>query len=472
VADPNDKPAAADGKLQWEKRYNGYANGEDVIRSAHALALGPNGTVAVTGSSDGNFGVRLVFDYATVVYREVLTPIPPSFLGFEASSLSVFESESEGSVEVRRTGNMDSAVSVQYSVTPWNGGVSGQDYTDVSGTLSFPAGRFSHFIRVPILNDDQAEPLEGLQIILSDPSNGATLGVSTSIVRIIDNDNQPPVGPLMGTAGGQVYQDWSIQNVRWGQGYPAVSIRFDKDDALAAQLIWDNEIIRGSELNDLPEFITKYTRNLRLNALVADFGQVKITYDLEFATHLLDLMLFDVDEEDHVLVECRRLDGTPIAPSQLQRIMEGDLSRSVNAPGRPPSETATPPVWDPIAGTLSGAVTWNENRSFTILRPSVPLASVTLTFTGKRTGAHVYVGLWAVPRTLEVTEIRRSATGESHLRWTSLPGVAYRVMRSDNLVNWVQAWSGHGAASSELTTTATINSPEGASPQFFKVQQW
>ena len=58
------KYAAADGALLWEQRYNGPANGED---SAASLALGPNGMVAITGSSSG--------DYAAVVYRDDVYPI-------------------------------------------------------------------------------------------------------------------------------------------------------------------------------------------------------------------------------------------------------------------------------------------------------------------------------------------------------------------------------------------------------------
>jgi len=53
------KYAAADGAVLWEKRYNGGV--------ARSLALGPNGMVAVTGSSSD--------DYATVVYRENLSPV-------------------------------------------------------------------------------------------------------------------------------------------------------------------------------------------------------------------------------------------------------------------------------------------------------------------------------------------------------------------------------------------------------------
>ena len=61
------KYGAADGALLWEKRYNGPANGNDGVLTSHSLAIGPNGMVAITGSSGG--------DYATVVYREVLPPI-------------------------------------------------------------------------------------------------------------------------------------------------------------------------------------------------------------------------------------------------------------------------------------------------------------------------------------------------------------------------------------------------------------
>jgi hypothetical protein len=66
------KYATADGALLWEKRYNGPANGDDIVNTARCLAIGPNGMVAVTGSSVGSNGAN---NYATVVYRENLAPI-------------------------------------------------------------------------------------------------------------------------------------------------------------------------------------------------------------------------------------------------------------------------------------------------------------------------------------------------------------------------------------------------------------
>ena len=61
------KYAAADGALLWEKRYSGPDNGDDRAGGSRSLALGPNGMVAVTGSSSGDYGI--------VVYRENLPPV-------------------------------------------------------------------------------------------------------------------------------------------------------------------------------------------------------------------------------------------------------------------------------------------------------------------------------------------------------------------------------------------------------------
>lgn len=441
------KYAAADGALLWEKRYSGETNGDD---QGQGVAVDASGNVVVTGSSH-NAGH---YDYYTAKYAAVDGALlwetryngPSNSSGDFASALAV-----DGNGDVVVTGESE-------------GDYYTARYAAANGTVLWetryngPANREDFATSVAI-------GANGMVAV----TGGSDGDYATVVYRA---PVSPDVaGPLIVTVGGQIYQDWSVLNVRWGTGYPSVDVLFDRDEAIGGQLIWDNEIVRGSNLNDQPEFIGNYTSNLRVNALVADFGEVRITYDLEFPTQLLDLMVLDVDDEDHVRVECRAFDGTLIEPRQLQRIMEGDLSRFSNAPGRPASEVATPPVWNPVAGTLTAAVTWNENRSFTVLRPTVPVGSITLRFAGKRTGAHVYAGLWATPRALELTEIRRTAT-ETYLRWTSLPGVAYRVMRSSNLVDWAEAWGGNGAAPPELTTEAVITSPETASANFFRIQRW
>jgi hypothetical protein len=463
------KYAGTDGALLWGKVGNGI--------NVTSLAVVPNGRVGLTGYSGRDSIADTNFAYATIVYQEVADS--PAIVGFTISNVSIPEFESEAKLEVKRTGNLNSVVSVYYSAAPSNGAIVREDYSDVSGVLTFAAGQQSEFIRVPILNDGDPEPTQGVRITLSNPSVGAQLATVSCLVQIIDNDNQTPVGPVFVTVNGSVLGDWSRQDIRWGQGFPVVSVHFDTDEAITGaqrQSIWDNEFARGSPANDQPEFTKVYPTNLRINALVANTGTIKLTYDLMFATQLVDLMVLDVDDEDVVRIECRGVGGAALSPDVLQVFMQGDLSRYINAPDRPPLELATPPIWNPATGMLTAGVPWNENRSFTIFRPSVPLSSITLTFTGKRPapvdnwGSHIYAALWATPRPFTLTQTPPGFTGEFHLRWPSLPGVTYRILRSSDLLNWIEAAKVEGASAPELSTEAVLQRDQSA--LFFKIQRW
>ncbi len=52
----------------WTQRYNGLANGSDVPETRFCVAIGPDGAVYVTGSSDGNYGGEAIYDFATIKY--------------------------------------------------------------------------------------------------------------------------------------------------------------------------------------------------------------------------------------------------------------------------------------------------------------------------------------------------------------------------------------------------------------------
>ena len=70
------KYAASDGGLLWEKRYNGPTDRDDLITTSRSLAVAPNGTVVITGSSGGSLALNsAAYDYATVVYWENLPAI-------------------------------------------------------------------------------------------------------------------------------------------------------------------------------------------------------------------------------------------------------------------------------------------------------------------------------------------------------------------------------------------------------------
>ena len=65
----------------------------------------------------------------------------------------------------------------------------GSDYTFSGGTLTFGVGETSKTFAVPILQDSLAEGVETVNLALSSPGGGATLGARTSaLLRIIDDE--------------------------------------------------------------------------------------------------------------------------------------------------------------------------------------------------------------------------------------------------------------------------------------------
>jgi hypothetical protein len=66
------KYAASNGALLWEQRYNGPTNANDHVATTRCLAVGRNGVVAVSGTSDGLPGTAFSGDTATVVYWQTL----------------------------------------------------------------------------------------------------------------------------------------------------------------------------------------------------------------------------------------------------------------------------------------------------------------------------------------------------------------------------------------------------------------
>ncbi len=94
------KYASADGALLWEKQYGGPANGDEFAPGSRALAVGPNGTVAIAGASDGSsVGDDTIHDFITILYREVAPPnlvIQPQNLSLECTTFGTFSVSATG----------------------------------------------------------------------------------------------------------------------------------------------------------------------------------------------------------------------------------------------------------------------------------------------------------------------------------------------------------------------------------------
>ncbi|HQU86680.1 MAG TPA: carboxypeptidase regulatory-like domain-containing protein, partial [Pyrinomonadaceae bacterium] len=91
-------------------------------------------------------------------------------------------------------------VSVDYAT---NGGtaIPITDYTPVSGTLVFADGETAKTFNVSLADDQTPEPAEMVNLVLSNPNGGATLGnPSVAVLNINDNDN----GALLSLAGSVV----------------------------------------------------------------------------------------------------------------------------------------------------------------------------------------------------------------------------------------------------------------------------
>jgi subtilisin family serine protease len=114
-------------------------------------------------------------------------------IGFSVAVYRVSERTSMAKITVNRSGGKASGVTVDYAASDGTA-ASGSDYTAVSGTLSFGAGQTSRSFTIPINNDASQEASETVQLTLSNPTGGATLGaISSAVLTIVDND---PAGSL------------------------------------------------------------------------------------------------------------------------------------------------------------------------------------------------------------------------------------------------------------------------------------
>lgn len=411
-------------------------------------------------------------------------------VSFTKSLESVYEYEHEVRVEVRRTGNLEVEASVLVSTHPLTGAVPGEDYEPIHQRLVFIPGQTSAWIAVVILNDGHAEPTETFRLLLEDPGSNTELGAPTALrVSILDNDGAEEPGSLRVPLGADRAMNWSIEGLRWRQGFPTVNVTFETDESIRfpdsqgggqRQLIANVDLSPGTQAHDNPEFTDVYPTTLPTLALIADSGTVELTYHLEYETALVDLIIADVDENDLVEIAGYGPGAAPASRVEWTVVAEGDLSRFINASGRPAAELASPPLWDPTTGQLRSAVTWNENRSFTVLRPASAVNTITVRFTGAIAniwgpgswGAHVYVALWATVHPLRIVEVRPTPDDMTFIRWQSLPGVPYRLFQSSDLIEWTEAAAVMGLPAPALITEAILPSSMSKDAVFLRLERW
>ncbi len=147
------------------------------------------------------------------------------------------ENGGSATITVIRTGGSNGAVGVSYTTS--NGTANaGSDYTTTSGTLSWANGDTSNkTFSVPITNGSVYEGNETVNLTLSSPTGGATLGTpNTAVLTIIENE-QPSIGTLQFSAaaysvnknGGSA----TITVTRTGGSYGVVRVSYTTSNGTA-----------------------------------------------------------------------------------------------------------------------------------------------------------------------------------------------------------------------------------------------
>ena len=141
--------------------------------------------------------------------RVTTTTTSAGVLQFNAASYSVAENGGSATITVMRTGGSAGAVGVSFATS--NGTAGSGDYTAVTQTVTFAAGDTANkTVSIPIQNDMLVEGSETVNLTLSGPTGGASLGSpATAVLTITDDDvtNNPvptitSLAPSSATAGG------------------------------------------------------------------------------------------------------------------------------------------------------------------------------------------------------------------------------------------------------------------------------
>ena len=160
------------------------------------------GTVTVVVNSNPNPGLTLNFTvnlsnptngYLTdgQALGTILNQNLQSFLNLSASQYSAKETDAGATITILRSGDLTRKVAVQFTA---GGGSSSppSEYQPLSQTVTFNPGDTVKTVVVHLMDDHQFDQNETVQLTLSNPSVGGSLGsTSTATLTIKDEDGTP-----------------------------------------------------------------------------------------------------------------------------------------------------------------------------------------------------------------------------------------------------------------------------------------
>jgi plastocyanin len=184
----------------------------------------------------------------------------PGNLAFSQGAYSVPENGGHATITVHRSGGTSGAVSVHYATSDGSG-VAGTHYTSTSGTLGWGDGDGSdQSFDVPVLDDGVNDGSHTVNLALSSPTGGATLGTAGAVLTITNTDTsgQPPAAPtdLSATAvdATDVSLTWTLHSTT------ETAIRVQK------------KVLDGSPFADLLPLLPAGTHHLTVSGLAPGTG--------------------------------------------------------------------------------------------------------------------------------------------------------------------------------------------------------
>ena len=109
-------------------------------------------------------------------------------ISFSTASVKVGEPDGEALITITRTGGTADGVTVDVQVTDTTATMD-DDYSVAIETVEFEAGSATATFPITVINDSSSEGDETLQLLLTNPTGGATLGKGTNVtVTIVDDE--------------------------------------------------------------------------------------------------------------------------------------------------------------------------------------------------------------------------------------------------------------------------------------------
>ena len=112
-----------------------------------------------------------------------------SIIQFNTTTSSEFEPNGPALVAVDLNLALSSDVTVDYTITGGTATGSGTDYVLADGTITITSGNTSSNISITLVDDTEIESNETIELVISNPSSGVTLGTNTSHTFSINDDD-------------------------------------------------------------------------------------------------------------------------------------------------------------------------------------------------------------------------------------------------------------------------------------------